>query len=755
VAAGRDGNLMWRTVVVCTLLVGATIAVYGQALRFDFVAYDDPQYVTEHARVRGGLTAEGLAWAFSGEHLGNWHPLTSLSYMLDAELHGVSSRAFHFTNVVLHVLNTLLLLAVLRSMTGAFYRSALVAALFALHPLHVESVAWVSERKDVLSTFFGFLSMALYVAYARRGGPGRYLLAALLLALSLMAKPMLVTLPVVFLLLDYWPLGRIEDERAAAGDGRVHGAARSRWGSDRMGPLVLEKLPFLALSFAASLVTIMVQRPASIEAVPVPLRLANALVSYVRYILKAVWPSSLGPLYPHPNLPGGVPWAAWQVAGAAVLLAAVTILAIGARRRPYVLVGWLWYLGTLVPVIGLVQVGPQAMADRYTYVPLIGLFLVAVWGCADLVGERHVSSDSRRLVPRMALAASGLLLAALAARAWDQARHWRSSLALFSHAVEVAPTSAVMHTSLGVVLDRQGETDEAVQHYRRALVLDPQFPAAHTNLGIVLYKHGKVDEALRYYREALRLEPDSAKAHNNLGVALQARDRRGQQDSHDVNDGLDEAIEHYRRSLEIDPGFAEAHNNLAFALQRLGKLDEAIHHYREALRVLPAVASIHAHLAGALYAKHMVDEAIGHYRLAVQLGPGDAVNRNNLGYLLHARGQAAEAIVEYEQALAVHPQYAEARNNLGLALVDTGRIDDAIAQYRLALEIRPDYVNAHVNLGAALHARGEIEEAIAHYRRALDLRPGYALAQANLERALRRRDATTAAGAEASGKSGP
>ena len=718
---------MRRTLLVCALLVGATVAVYGQTLRFDFIGYDDPQYVIESAPIRAGLTADGVAWAFRGVHHGNWHPLTTLSYQLDVALHGLRPGGFHLTNVVLHVLNTLLLFAVLRSMTGAFHRSAAVAALFALHPLHVESVAWISERKDVLSTFFGFLAMAAYVAYARRGGPGRYLLATLCLALSLMAKPMLVTLPLVFLLLDYWPLARMGPGRGAAG-------TRSGWA--HLMPLCIEKVPLLALSLAASLVTMMVQRPTPAEAVPVPLRVANAIVSYVRYVLKTLWPVNLGPLYPHPNLAGGVPWTTGQIGAAAALLAVVTAAMVLIRgRRPYALVGWLWYLGTLVPVIGIVQVGSQAMSDRYTYVPLIGLFIVVVWGSVDLGGACAVSRPRLRTRgPWLAALAGVIVLAALAARSWHQGRYWRGSIVLLRHAVEVAPNSAIMHTSLGVALDRQGSTDEAIEHYRRALAIDSRFAPAHTNLGIAFYGRGELDEALRHHREAIRLEPDSAKAHNNLGIALQA------------SGVLDEAIDHYRRALALNPDFPEAHNNLARALADQGKLDEAMSHYREALRLLPTLAAAHAQLARILHAQGKVDEAIAHYRQAVALDPGDAGAHNNLGFALHVRGERESAIVEYREALRARPAYAEAHNNLGLALQDLGRLDEAIEQYRLALQSRPEYVNALVNLGIVLHAQGKREEAIVHYRRALELRPGYAPAEVNLERALRQRgDAEAAA----------
>jgi tetratricopeptide (TPR) repeat protein len=634
---------MSRSLLICLLLIAATAAVYGQVIRFDFVSWDDPIYVTENVHVRRGLTTDGLVWAFTTAHGGNWHPLTGLSHMLDCQLYGVNPVGHHLTNIVLHILNALLLFGVLRVMTRAVFPSAFVAALFALHPLHVESVAWVSERKDVLSTLLGLLSMWAYVAYARRAGLGRYLLTALFLALGLMAKPMLVTLPLVFLLLDYWPLDRLRVGPEVGADDREatesSTAPRLAYPRRSIGHLLLEKIPLAALSAISSAVTFTVQRsqgsmqPADV--VPIQLRVANALVSYVWYIGKTIWPSSLSVLYPHPNLAGGTPWAAWQVAGAAVLLLVISVLMIRVTRRRYAIVGWLWYLGTLVPVIGLVQVGYQAAADRYTYVPLIGLFIIAAWGGADLVASWQRRHPLVR--PAMALAAAVVVAAAMACT-WSQARYWRDAVTLYEHALEVAPRHPLMHNNLGFVLRSQGKLDRAIRHYRQALEVDPNFALAHNNLGNALHSQGKLDEAIRHYRRALQADPDLALAHNNMGYALQSRGK------------LDEAIRHYRRALQADPDLALAHNNLGFALRSQGMLDEAIRHYRRALQADPDFALAHNNLGFVLQSQGMLDEAIRHYRHALRVEPNFTLAHNNLGYALRSQGMLDEAVKHFREA---------------------------------------------------------------------------------------------------------
>ncbi len=557
----RDGR---RTALVGAALVLLTLAAFGHACANGFVNYDDPQYVAEGSHVRAGLSAAGARWAFTATEAFNWHPLTWLSLQLDHDLFGPRPWGYHLTNVLLHAANTLLLFLVLHGLTGAVWRSAAVAGLFALHPLHVESVAWVSERKDVLSTFFGLLAVLAYLPYARRPGWRRYLPVLLALALSLLAKPMLVTLPFVLLLLDYWPLGRLRRGASLA--------------------LVLgEKVPLLALAAASCVVTVYAQSKGgvveSLEALPFGLRVGNAVVSYVRYLGMALWPVGLAAYYPHPR--SALP--AWQVAGSAALLAAVTALALAsARRRPYLAVGWLWYLGTLVPVIGLVQVGHQALADRYTYVPLVGVFVMVVWGLADLFGGRPV-------LQKFLAAAAAVALLACAALTWRQVTVWHDGRTLWEHTVRVTADNFVAEDNLArACLGGQGTLAEAEAHLRAAVRIKPDYAEGYLHLGTVLGRQGKNEEAVAAFRRAVELRPGQAEAHAHLAVALAKAGR------------LDEAIAQMQEAARLAPGVAEVRYRLAFALAQAGRLDEAVAACRECVRLEPNNPQYRLALAGLL-----------------------------------------------------------------------------------------------------------------------------------------------------------
>lgn len=556
----HDRRIVW----VCLFLVLATVAVYYQVHRFEFINYDDPQYVIENSHVTSGLTREGVRWAFAGVHAANWHPLTTLSHMLDCQIFGVEPGAHHLMNLLLHTINALLLFLLLAKMTGTVWRSAFVAALFALHPLHIESVAWVSERKDVLSTLFWMLTLWAYVAYTERPALQRYLVALLLFSLGLMAKPMLVTLPFVLLLLDYWPLGRWPTEEAGTGTRQP----APYEANVTVAQLVMEKLPFLVFAATSSVVTFLVQRSCKavmdLEKLPLSARIGNAFVSYVRYIGKMLWPTDLSVLYPHP-----LRWPLPVVAGAVLLLVCVSVLVVwAARRRRYLLVGWLWYLGTLVPVIGLVQVGGQSIADRYTYIPLIGLFIMVGWGAAELVRAWKYR--------RIALTASVVIvLTGCMAWTWSQVGYWRDSSTLFRHAIKITPQNVLAHYNLGLALDDRGRLEEAMQHYRVALQLKPDYVAALNNLAMDLVAQGKIEEALAHYSEAIRIDANVPITRNNLGLAFAAAGR------------LDEAITQYVAALRINPGYERAHYNLGVALTAQGKTEQAIQHYREALRLKP------------------------------------------------------------------------------------------------------------------------------------------------------------------------
>ena len=492
-------------ILVCLFLVISVLSVYLQVRHHAFINYDDTSYVTENTYVQAGLTLESVIWSFTETHSANWHPITWLSHMLDIQLYGMVPGRHHLTNVLFHIGNTLLLFLVFRRMTGVLWRSAFVAALFALHPLHVESVAWVAERKDVLSTFFWMLTMGAYAWYVERPGLKRYLLVLLLFVLGLMAKPMLVTLPFVLLLLDFWPLRRFYI-------GHLKGRGVLQRKSVALH-LVWEKTPLFALAAASSVVTFLVQKSAgavgSFTLYPIDVRITNALVSYVDYIGTMFYPSHLTVLYPHPGM---LPW--WQILGSSLFLACIFILAIIAvKRYPWFAFGWLWYIGTLVPVIGLVQVGSQAMSDRYTYVPLIGIFIIVAWGIPELLsGWRN-----RKIgLPTMAVAC----LLVLMTTTWFQVRYWANSVTLFEHALNVVDNKHLAHYNLGLALVYQGKIDDAYSHFLVSLEAYPNLAKAHNNIGIALVRKGKLEEAIGHFRGALRIKPDYTNAQNNLQRAL-------------------------------------------------------------------------------------------------------------------------------------------------------------------------------------------------------------------------------------------
>jgi Flp pilus assembly protein TadD len=553
-----------RTVILCVLLAASTAWVYEDSLRFDFVGYDDPGYVLDNASVAQGLSRDGLRYALRSADMGNWQPLNWLSYMLDYELYGLRAGGYHATNLILHMLNTLLLFLLLRGMTRAEWSSALAAALFGLHPLHVESVAWIAERKDVLSTFFMLLAMAAYAAHARRPSLGRFLAVTLWFALGMMTKPMLVTLPLLLLLLDYWPLARWRGDFASA---------RS---------LVLEKVPLLVISFAFGLLTLAVHHNRAAMAYRIVAgeiagfsgaNLANAVVSYIRYLGKAIWPSDLSVLYPHPALTqsGGVPLEAWEVVSAAALLVLIT-LGVLKSRRPYAVMGWAWYLVSLLPVIGIFQTGAQALADRYTYVPLIGIFVAVVWGGAECVARWR--PGGRNLAPAAGVAAVALLVL-YAAAAQRALQPWRGSISLYENALALNPNNNLIRLNLGNAYVDRGEIGKGMAQFRTAIDVDPNYVDAHHNLGYALANSRRYDEAVEHYRAALRIRPDYAVTHDRLAEALRDLGRSEQ------------AIDHFRKALEFGRETEQIHYNLATLLRRSGDLPAATAHYQRTLEMNP------------------------------------------------------------------------------------------------------------------------------------------------------------------------
>src|ERR1035437_2730772 len=544
---------------ICLLLAVVVALVFCQKIRHEFVAYDDGQYFFPNPHVETGLTWNNATWAFQTTYASNWHPLTWLSLMLDVELFGSGPSGPHLMNVLLHAANTVLLFLLLKRLTGAHWRSAFVAALFGLHPLHVESVAWASERKDVLSGLFFMLTLLMYARFVELSkvqSPKSkvfYALSLLLFACGLLSKPMLVTLPFVLLLLDYWQLNRFA-------------VSTLKFQPSTILRLALEKLPFLVLSVASSAVTFVAQKDAiqPFDRISMGIRAVNAMVSYVHYLRKMFWPVDLAIPYPYPGH-----WSFelfWL--SAAVFLAAIMFVVWLGRRFPFLITGWFWYLGMLVPVIGLVQVGAQSMADRYTYLPLIGVFILLVWGAGEVL-------ESWRLPKQVMWSMAMLILAACTARTLDQLRLWQNTETLFHHTITVTKGNAVAYYNLGEYYSGKGKLDEAVDNYLKAIQIRPGYDDALNNLGVALALKGELDEAVARIRESIRYQPDKADAYYNLGTVFVMQHKP------------DEAISAYTGALRLKPDYPEAHNNLANLLAGQGHLEEAVKHYRETLRLNP------------------------------------------------------------------------------------------------------------------------------------------------------------------------
>jgi Tfp pilus assembly protein PilF len=581
-----------RPLVLASLLVGATLLVYAQTWWFGYVLIDDPIEVSGNPRVQAGPTLQNFVWCFTSFFDGNWIPLTWLSLMLDTKLFGFRAGGYHFTNVLFHAANTVLLFVFLARATGSELRSACVAALFALHPLHVESVAWITERKDVLSLFFGLLSLLAYVRYAKSRGRLPYALCLSAFVASLLSKQTLVTLPFLLLLLDFWPLGRMQAKALAR--------------------LSLEKLPFLAVSIVFSVVTVFAQKVGNgmqtLVTIPFSVRIENAVVAYAAYLEKTFVPRDLVVYYPHPG--GAFSWLAIGIS-AAVLLAVSGAAIASVRRLPYFFVGWSWFLGTLVPMIGLVQVGSQQMADRYTYFPLIGLFIALVWLIADLVPAGALRTG---FLPVATLCG----LAALAATAFVQVGYWRDDLALFRHALEGAEDNPFTRNKIGCALVQRGELSEAIDQFQHALRLGPNWVDPQYNLGLVYQRQGHPDDAAACYRKVLVINDQHADAHNNLGAILLDRGANA------------EAKQHFQRAAQIAPTRVEPERNLAAVSLKTGDYAEAIAASQRALAIDPRQLECRYILVEALLAQRRWDEAAQQLEIILKLNPGDGKARSEL-----------------------------------------------------------------------------------------------------------------------------
>ena len=620
-------------VLILVLLAVGTLAVYWPVLKYDFVKYDDDKYLIENPRIKAGITTESVTDAFIKPHYSMWHPLTTLSYLLDYELFGFSASWFHGVNLAFHVACVLLLFWVLQWATGSIWPSAFVAAIFALHPLQVESVAWIAERKNVLSGFFSLLTIGAYVLYSRRPGILRYLLVFFIFALCIMTKPMVVTLPCVLLLMDYWPLERLnfkDSQNTLALSGR----------------LIAEKIPLFLLVGVLCVITFTAQKGGGVmsglEKLSLNARVANTLNSYVIYMAKLFWPTNLAVFYPHPGGNYSVP----KVVVFAVLLVLLTVLLVFILyRRKFPAVGWFWYVGTLIPVIGLVQVGAQARADRYMYMSMIGLLFIVAWTAAELV--------QRWPGVRVATSLLGVVLVAASATVTRmQLTHWKDSISLFRHAVEATSNNAVMHNNLANELKEQGKTEQAILHFQRSLQIKANSAEVHNNLGNAMIKQGRNDTAIKHYKEAIRLKPKFAVAHYNLGLSFYN------------NKQFEDAISAYRQAVELKPNYADAWCNLGIAQADFGDFEHAVDSFRQAIAIKPDFVVAHGRLGLALARLNKIEQAIEQFEIVLRARPDDYEMHFNIGFLFESNGKSQKAIDHYRRSVEINPEEQKARQGL-------------------------------------------------------------------------------------------
>ena len=708
------------TAVVCVGLTLLVLLVFAEVGNFDFVSLDDPVHVYENPHVHTGLNVQNVAWAFGTHTPGQWHPLAYVSHQFVYEYFGSDARPHHLVSLAFHVASVVVLLLALRKMTGRLWPSAIVAAMFALHPLNVEPVAWICERRDVMCGLFWMLTLWAYAGYAQRGGRLRYFSVVLCCALALMSKPMAVTLPCVLLLLDLWPLRRTQFWTSPAAD-NVAGVLRacpprSTW------HLVLEKVPLLGLAAVSSVLSILSHRDAVVpfDVIPFHVRVAHTSVAYVVYLRKMIWPTDLCVWYPHPALQPSFQLSSLilaAVAAAAFLLAITIFVVYQARRRSYLSVGWFWYLGVIFPVSGLFQVGGHAYADRFTYLSLIGIYIVFAWGGVELFSKWQFG----KLVVRVATPA--VLLACMTATSIQLAT-WRDSRTLYEHALRKTRENSLIHYNLGNALKAMGRPEDALPHYQHAVRIRPDYAKAHYNLGNTLQGQGKNVEAIEHFHRVLRINPDDAEARDNLGHALEALGRR------------EEALTHYQHAVRINPDFAGGRNSLGKVLVALGRREEALTHFQDALRINPDFAEARNNLGNILQALGRPKEALTHYQHAVRINPDDAEAHYNWGHALMALRRPEQALAHFQHAVRINPDFAEAHFNWGRALEACGRPEQALAHYQDAVRINPDDAEARNNLGNALQALGSSEQALAHYQHAVRIEPDFAQAHYNWGNAL-------------------
>ncbi|HYA40834.1 MAG TPA: tetratricopeptide repeat protein [Syntrophobacteraceae bacterium] len=668
-----------QILLIYLFLTITTLSAFRRLTQCDFINYDDPSYVTENVHIKNGVTFDAIRWAFTSAYASNWHPITWMSHILDVQLFGLNPHLHHSTNLLFHIANTLLLFFVFNRMTKAPWKSAFVAALFALHPLHVESVAWIAERKDVLSTLFWMITIAAYIYYVERrteeGGQRtedrlrrphflfpfsdfRYLAVVVLFALGLMAKPMLVTLPFVLLLLDLWPLSRVDLQMPFAAS------------QLRVKKIFLEKIPLFALAALSCIVTYIAQRKGgavrSSDAFPMYARIANALVSYVLYIKKAIWPNDLAVLYPHP---GTRPL--WQVCGAALFLGALTFIVVRkTKTHPFLPVGWLWFAGTLVPVLGIVQVGWQAMADRYTYIPLIGLFIIAAWGVPELFQGWRLRSEAL-------YALASIVLLFLCIGASMQVGYWRESLSLYNHALKVTADNDIIRHNLGDAYSRLGDYGRSIPEFNRAIEMNPGKADVYNKRGVAFAALGDYGKAIRDFDRAVRIDPENAMAFTNRGSAYT---RLGNQRH---------AIDDFNRAIEIDPKATWAYNGRAIAYSSSGDRSRALEDLLKAVKIDPDCVEARFNLGNAYEKTGDHSQALGEFETAIKLNPRYAAAYVNRGLLYDTLGDHTKAIEDFSKAIEINPGDWRAYYNRSAAHAELGHDSQATEDLRSAEKLRP------------------------------------------------------------------
>ncbi|MBM4305647.1 MAG: tetratricopeptide repeat protein [Deltaproteobacteria bacterium] len=669
--------------ITCLFLILITLAAYWKVQHNDFINLDDNLYITDNPYIKKGWTTDNLLWAFTNAHACHWHPMTWLSHMLDVELFGLHPGGHHMVSLIFHVVNSLLLFFLFQKMTGEVWKCALIAGLFALHPLRVESIAWAAERKDVLSVFFFFLTIYTYLHYIEKIKFRRYLLTLLSFAMALMSKPMVVTLPFVLLLLDYWPLGRFQSKK------------KERW--HPMIQLTIEKIPFFLFTFVMSIFTVVNHLQGGavtpFDKLPFSIRIGNAFISYIRYIWKMLCPNELAVFYPHPiHLP------LWEVIGAILLIIFITIVVIAFRREhPYLAIGWFWYLGTLIPVIGLVQAGTQAMADRFTYIPMVGLFLMISFGIPNIF--------MRRGFTRIILIPSGififLILAILSA---IQVGRWQNSVTLFTHTLNVTSNNYLIHNNLGVTLMRQGKYPEALFHLKKAMEIKPNYADAYHNLGTLLLLQGNEKEALDHFTLALEYNPKKAETHSSIGGILAKQEK------------FKEALFHFSEAVRLNKEDGEAHYNLGTILLQQGKTQEGVYYLNQSLETLPENPKTHHNLGLAFESMGKFEKAVEHYRKSLRIDSKNADTHFCLASLFSKQGRGEDAIFHLNETIKLNPGDSEAHYLLGNIFLAQNKYEEAISPLMEAARINPNHGKAHFALGEIYLSMGKKELALRQYQ---------------------------------------